>query len=104
MLLIEAKVTVVFYEMGDDMKVALLVIGFMFFTVAFSGMLAIDNPPFAQYPPPPTGCCKQRAWLAADWNETELRFSQCAELNKNRDNLDDILAETGYVWWDVNCK
>jgi hypothetical protein len=45
----------------------------------------------------------QRDWLAGEWYTTELSFTLCEELNRNRDNLDDIFTESGYVWWDVNC-
>jgi hypothetical protein len=85
------------------MKKMILALGFIFYTLVVLGMIADDNQLFAQFPPTPTGCCKQRDWLAGEWYKTELSFTACEELNRNRDNLDDILAERGYVWWDVNC-
>ena len=89
---------------GNRMKKMPLVLSFILFAVIFSGMLVIDNQLFAQYPPRPTGCCKQRDWLAGEWYKTRLGFADCEELNRNRDNLDDIFVERGYVWWDANCN
>jgi hypothetical protein len=80
-----------------------MILGFILYTIVFLAIIADDNHLFAQYPPTPTGCCKQRNWLAGEWYETELDFTACEELNRNRDSLDDIFAESGYVWWDVNC-
>jgi hypothetical protein len=90
--------------MGVAMKKIFLVIIITIFTVAFSGIPDDENQLFAQYPPPPTGCCKQREWLAGNWHKTEFGFEECEELNKNRDNLDNIFQEKGYVWWDPNCN
>ena len=86
------------------MKKTFLSIVFAFITVAFLGLLAEDIQLFAQYPPRPTGCCMQRDWLAGEWRKTELSFDACEDLNRNRDNLDDMFVENGYVWWDVNCE
>ena len=85
------------------MKMMFPVLVFAFLTIALSGMLANDNQLLAQYPPAPTGCCMQRDWLAGEWYKTELSFTACEELNRNRDSMDDVLYERGYVWWDVNC-
>ena len=85
------------------MKKMYLALVFLFCAVVYSGIMADDNQLLAQYPAPPTGCCMQRDWLAGEWYSTELNFTLCEELNRNRDNLDDLFAESGYVWWDVNC-
>ena len=49
-------------------------------------------------------CCKKREWLAGEWQKTELSFSECEELNRMRDGVDNILKEKGDVWWDMKCK
>jgi hypothetical protein len=90
-------------KMGAAMKKIFSVIIFTIFTVASSGILDDRNQSSAQYPPPPRGCCKQRDWLAGNWYKTELTFEECDEINRNRDNLDNIYQENGYVWWDPNC-
>ena len=86
------------------MKKILLVLVLMLSIAVISEMITNDMQSFAQYPAPPSGCCKQRDWLAADWRETDLSFRECESLNDNRDNLDDIFQEKGYVWWDQSCR
>jgi hypothetical protein len=90
-------------EREDKMRKRFMILGFILYTIVFSAIIAGDNHLFAQYPPTPTGCCMQRDWLAGEWYKTELSFTACEELNRNRDSLDDVLSERGYVWWDVNC-
>ena len=85
------------------MKRIFILFGIPFFLSIFSGQFADDYSAFAEFPPRPSGCCKQRDWLAADWRETNLGFEECEILNQNRDNLEDIFEEKGYVWWDSNC-
>ena len=86
------------------MKKMILALGIIFCTLVVSGMVADDHQLFAQYPPPQVGCCKLRDWLGGVWKKTELNIAECEELNNNRDNLDDMFLETGYVWWDLNCE
>jgi hypothetical protein len=90
--------------MKNKMKIAPFVIGLMFCLVAYTGISADENQLFAQYPPTPTGCCKVRDWLAGNWRQTDLSFTECERLNRNRDSLDDLFEEKGYVWWDANCQ
>jgi hypothetical protein len=85
------------------MRKILMLIVFAIIAVSFLGFVVEDTRLFAQYPPPPPGCCMQRDWLAGAWYKTYLSFTSCEELNRNRDNLDDMFVENGYVWWDVNC-
>jgi hypothetical protein len=86
------------------MKKIFLSIAFAFFTVAFLGLFVEDIQLFAEYPPPPAGCCMQRDWLAGEWYKTNLSYTRCERLNRNRDNLDDLFLEKGYVWWNINCQ
>ena len=86
------------------MKKSIMAIAFTSFTVALSGLLHHSDRLLAQYPPQPTGCCKQREWLAGNWRTTDITFEECEQININRDNLDNIYDEKGYVWWDPNCN
>jgi hypothetical protein len=90
-------------EREDKMQKRFMILGFILCTIVFSAIIVDDYQLFAQYPAPPIGCCMLRDWLAGEWHKSDLGFNRCEELNQNRDNLDDILAESGYVWWDVNC-
>jgi hypothetical protein len=86
------------------MKKSLLALMVMLLIVAFLVVSTKGVQLFAQYPPKPSGCCKQRDWIGGEWKKTELSFSECEELNRNRDSLDDITRELGYVWWDFTCR
>ena len=86
------------------MKKIFVIFALIISVAALSQILTRDIKVFAQYPAPPSGCCKQRDWLAAAWRETDLGFRECESLNDNRDNLDNIFQEKGYVWWDQNCR
>jgi len=84
------------------MKKLFMVFGLILLMAAFFGMLPDENRLFAQLQPR-GGCCMQRDWVAGEWRKTRLSFRECELLNENRDNLDDFLEESGYVWWDENC-
>jgi hypothetical protein len=86
------------------MKIATIVIGLVICMAVYAGIFADEKQLLAQYPPSPSGCCKLRDWLAGNWRQTELSFTECETLNRNRDSLDDLFEEKGYVWWDENCQ
>jgi hypothetical protein len=90
--------------MEDMMKTMFMVGVFATFAIGLSGMFANDYLLFAEYPPQPRGCCKQRDWLAGQWRKTQLNYNECEQLNRNRDSLDNLFEEKGYVWWDTRCN
>jgi hypothetical protein len=86
------------------MKKNLFALVVMLLIVAFLEISTKDVQLFAQYPPRPSGCCKMRDWIGGEWKKTDLNFSECEELNRNRDSLDDVFRAKGYVWWDYTCQ
>lgn len=49
-------------------------------------------------------CCVIR-FLASSgpWTFTRLNYKECHDYNKQQDR-DNVLLESGEVWWDVECK
>lgn len=49
-----------------------------------------------------SGCCKVRASLSDPWSKsTDKTVEQCEQ--RNRDDRDNVLDESGLVWWDLDC-
>jgi len=75
-----------------------LVAAIAFGLVADTALLPCASQAFAI-----SGCCMVRETLSDPWSEsvTDRTMEQCEQRNeKDRDN---VLDESGLVWWNLNC-
>jgi hypothetical protein len=77
---------------------------FAFIGIGALGALALSAISPCSRPLAQSGCCKERSTITSRWNRRlDLNFTDCRNLNQQRDRGDNIFEQTGLIWWDRGC-
>ncbi|MEJ2429995.1 MAG: hypothetical protein P8075_13930 [Deltaproteobacteria bacterium] len=49
-----------------------------------------------------SGCCKQRDSYRSRWYKNGMSFDECRKSNER--DKDELFDESGFFWWDVECR